>query len=726
MKVAVIYNEEVASESDVINILGQQNKEVYNPITVEAVASSLEKGGHNVRVIKGNINVADELQGFMPRVMAGELPGMVFNMAYGIQGQSRYTHIPATLEMLGVPYVGSGPQAHAVALDKVMSKIIFQRYNIPTPDFWVFNNSSEVMDDVVYPVIVKPKMESVSMGIRIVNNQEDLRDAVQFIVTTFHQPALVEAFIPGQEFAIGMLGNGSELEILPIVEIDLQGDPNAIQTLEDKKQNPPRKICPAEIPEETAGEMRRLARESFHALEIFDFARIDLRMDAEGNLFVLELNSMASLGRSGSYVHAASKAGYNYAALVNRMLDVAAKRYFGEVVLSRPPEKDDLEKRTSQPLRARVRQHVRSHQPTTIENLKKMVEINSYYLNTDGVNQMGEWVSRRLGHIGFQLQRFPQTEVGDILYFRNHGEAENDILVLGSLDTENQHQDYVPFRQERGRIWGSGVAESKGGLAVLLAALQALRYTRRLRKMRCGILLTTDKALGGRYSAARVREFAGQSHCVVGLKYGDLKGEVITSCVGRADFQFELINSKLASQTAIPDVIRTVCQKMISWGKLADDREGILLKPVRLEARAFSSPAPDMASGALQVRFKTNEQGEAVEKQIRRIAQSGLGSRLHMRLSRTVYRPAFGERDTTQRFYNHVSGIARRLEVRLSAGHRTTSSDICYVPEEIPALDGLGPLGGYDNLGSEHILRDSLADRAAILAMVIRLSSEES
>ena len=74
----------------------------------------------------------------MPRVMAGERPGMVFNMAYGIQGVSRYTHLPAMLEMLGVPYVGSNPEAHALALDKIIAKLLFQSQGVPTPRFLEF------------------------------------------------------------------------------------------------------------------------------------------------------------------------------------------------------------------------------------------------------------------------------------------------------------------------------------------------------------------------------------------------------------------------------------------------------------------------------------------------------------------------------------------------------------------------------------------------------------
>ena len=117
MKVAIIYNKEVSS---VINLFGMQNKEIYDPRTISRVAAALEAGGHNVGVIDGDMNVITRIQHFMPRVVDGDRMGMVFNMAYGIQGESRYTHIPSMLEMLGIPYVGSSPTGHALALDKVI------------------------------------------------------------------------------------------------------------------------------------------------------------------------------------------------------------------------------------------------------------------------------------------------------------------------------------------------------------------------------------------------------------------------------------------------------------------------------------------------------------------------------------------------------------------------------------------------------------------------------
>ena len=292
MKVAIIYNKDIEG---VINTFGMQNKEFYSEKTVKRVASCLEKAGHNVAILDGNKQIIERLENFMPRVIEGEHMGMIFNMAYGIQGESRYTHIPSMLEMLGIPYVGSSPSGHALALDKVLTKIIWKNNQLPTPDFWVFNSADEDFSTVKYPVIVKPKMESVSFGLKVVYNDEDLREAIHFIVTEFEQQALVEQFIRGREFCVGILGN-SPVETFPVLEIDLEGDPDAIQTVDDKKHKPKRKLCPAPISEELADAMQKLSIQAFKALNLRDFARVDIRLDEDGTIYLLEINSMASLG----------------------------------------------------------------------------------------------------------------------------------------------------------------------------------------------------------------------------------------------------------------------------------------------------------------------------------------------------------------------------------------------------------------------------------------------
>jgi len=718
MKVAVIYNHPDIKDSDVINVFGMRTKERYSLEMVEKVAAALEQGGHNVRIIEGNRSVIDELQQFMPGVVKGERPGMVFNMAYGIQGQSRYTHIPSLLEMLGIPYVGSGPAGHAIALDKVMTKIVFQRNNLPTPPFWVFSSPDEDMRDVHYPVIIKPRMEAVSFGLKVVDDAAALRQAVTAVTQEFEQQALVESFIPGREFAVALLGNGANIETLPIIEIDLEGDPNAIQTVDDKMQRPRRKICPADLPEQTAEAMRSLARGAFNALGLFDFARVDFRMDQQGGLHLLEINSMASLNLSGSFVQSAQVADMEFDALVNRILDHAAIRYFGE---SYQRAQEDVKKagKVAEPLHIRVRSYIRSHISDTLDSTRQMVSIQSHVHNVEGVNTLGNWISARFRRLDFHRQVFPQTEVGHNLYFSNHIEAHKQILLLGHMDTAADFQTYVPFYEDRGRIYGTGVAESKGGIAVILTALQALRFARVLRNIPCGVLLTSDDALGGRLSKNIISALAQNSRCVIGTKFGDLQGGLVTSCSGTILYRIEISNLKNGVAVSGANVIEWIAQSSLSWQKLSVPEDGIEVRITNLTARTNPGLNSDHAAVDLDVRFRHKDQLGGLDARIRKIASKVPNGELQTRIRAGECRSPIMDSEANQAFFSRIQSLAEKLEIHVDPVHRSSSSDICHVPESIPVLGSFGPLGGHTSTGQEYIVRDSLIDRAALLALTV-------
>lgn len=711
MKVAVIYNKD---HTGVINVLGIQNRENYNPKTVEAVAAALEKGGHNVRVIDGNMHVIDSLRDFMPRVMSGERPGMVFNMAYGIQGESRYTHVPAMLEMLGVPYVGSGPTGHALALDKVIAKVIFQRHNLPTPRYWVFSSPDEHFGELRYPLIIKPKNEAVSYGIQVVHNEGELREAIDYVIKEFQQQALVEEFIQGREFAVGLLGN-SDLEALPIVEIDFSGDPFGIQTAEHKLNKPLDKVCPAVISPSVHDCLVKLSKGAFRALGLNDFARIDFRVDTGGNAYILEVNSMASLGPRGSYVTAAKAAGYDFDHLVNRMLDVAAVRYFGQEAANNNDIFSPKARRTV-PFHARVRGYLRSHTKDIEDKVKDLVELNSYVRNIEGVNACGNWMAEKLAQLGFHRQVYPQVEVGNILFFANHTHWENDILLLGHLDTPYRYKDHSPYRESGNRLYGSGIAENKGGLAIMLAALQSLRFARVLKNIRCGVLLTTDDWLQGRFSRGLVETFAEHSNYILGLKQGGPEGSVVTSRAGASYYQVEFMLPKQYQEDVESKVITDLCRKVIAWQRLSNEEKGVILCVTSIEGNALFGKVPDNATASLSVRFKERHQGSEVDMEIKRIAEKEAKSCVRLQVTGGVRRPPMVYSQEIEKLWNLAKKAAGQLEISLQQEHRWSSSDICFVPEGKAMLDGLGPIGGGNNSSNEYVVRSSLVDRAALLA----------
>jgi len=713
MKVAIIYNKDLTG---VINLFGMQNKETYNPGTVKLVAEALEKGGHNVRIIDGNMHVIERLQEFMPRVIEGERMGMVFNMAYGIQGESRYTHLPAMLEMLGIPYVGSGPEGHALAIDKVITKIIMQNSGIPTPRFWVFSTGDEDMSEVQYPVIVKPKMEAVSYGLKIVDNEADLREAIKEVVSEFYQQALVEQFIRGREFGVGLLGNGDP-EAFPVLEIDLGNDPNAIQTVFDKKERPRGKICPANISQQLADEMIKLSKKAFNVLGLRDFARVDIRIDENENIYLLEINSMASLGRTGSYVHAAKVAGYDYTMLVNKILEVAAVRYFSESLYVQ--EGGTVSPKDKLLLSVRTRTFLRSKQQEIENLLAKMVNINSHVRNVDGVNTLGTLIWKLLSPLGFALQAIPKVEVGNILFFSNTRESEYDILLLSHLDTAIPFKRQVNFHETEHKLYGTGIWDSKGGLTVMIAALRALRFSRLLRNMRIGILLTTDNTVQGKISKSSIQEISGRAKAVIGLNGASLDGTVITSRSGAAlyDCQMNLMNADKA--VAVAEVNANFTRLLTRLTQLSNESERLVvtLKDVTINSNVTTGFAHGEAS--VSVRFDNPGQGEIVDQKIRNLVKKAANGRVQFHISGGIRRNPLVRTSKIETLYQVVKKLGKQLDIRILEEHRWSTSDICFVDPRKPMIDGLGPVGETPQDDEEYILRHSLLDRAALLALLL-------
>ncbi|HEX9708798.1 MAG TPA: M20/M25/M40 family metallo-hydrolase [Candidatus Thermoplasmatota archaeon] len=706
MKVAVIHNRD---REGVINPFGRVNRERYSQKAVERVAEALEVAGHNVRVIEGNMHVVEELQNFMPRVLAGERLGMVFNMAYGIQGESRYTHVPAMLEMLGIPYVGSGPAAHAIALDKVVSKVVFQQHQLPTPKFWVFDQPEGDSSTVEYPVIVKPKMEAVSHGLTVARDGNALKAGIKRVVDEYQEQALVEAFIPGREFAVGLLGNGDEVEVFPVVEIDLEGDAFGIQTKEDKMQRPRTKVCPAPLTPQQTGEAQRLARACFRAIGCFDFARIDLRMDSEGRFWILELNSMASLGRTGSYVHAAGVAGYSFEALIARILEVASRRY-PEHVDAKPPTGEGA----VPPLHVRVRSYVRRHSDAATEYLRHMVAMESYVYNVEAVNALGSWLSSRLSHLGFRTHMQPQTEVGSILYCTNHEREANDVLLLGHLDVPQGRRQASPYFEEHGRCYGAGVAYGKGGLAVMLSALHALRSNRKLRNIRCGVLLTTDESVGGKVSREVIRSTAERSSAVLAVSSVMQKGALVTSAAGTAVHEVE---ATADPGDEAPPVIESLARTLIRFGKSASRGAGTHVVPLSFDGRAFSGKPALTASATVLTRFETQKELDRVTAEYRRITKRARGG-VRLRMTELYVRPGLKEGAETKAFFGKLEDIGKELGVSVSKMHRMEASQLAFAPPHVPAVGGFGP-NGNPSATNEYIVRDSLIDQADLLSLAI-------
>ncbi|WP_085024755.1 D-alanine--D-alanine ligase family protein [Ensifer aridi] len=328
MRVAVVWNRD---HTGVINRFGQPSPEYDNREAVQSVVAALQDGGHETLLCEGDKGLLATLERFMPPDPLARPSGFVFNLAYGIQGECRETHVPAMLEMAGVPYTGPSPLGHGLSSDKAITKRLLRDHGVPTPNFRVMRRGTESTGDLRFPVVVKPRCEDNSWGLQLVHEPAQLRQAVEVIVTQYAQDALVEEYIEGREICAALLGNG-ELEVLPLVEHDFGDRETRLITWEDKLHiavAEPQKICPAQIGSKLASMLRDISVATFRVCQCRDYARVDFRVDHSGQPFVLEINADPGLGMRASYHLAATTAGHSFSSLVKRILEVAHTRYFG-------------------------------------------------------------------------------------------------------------------------------------------------------------------------------------------------------------------------------------------------------------------------------------------------------------------------------------------------------------------------------------------------------------
>jgi len=327
VKVAIIRN---TPQAKVLRRLGRQNREFYRESDIEAARDALAVGGHDVAILEGDATLIERLERAYA-VPDGAFPDdvFVFNLAYGIQGECRYTHLPALLEMLGLPYLCSGPRSHTISLDKYLTKVLIERAGLPTPPFQLLTAPGDRLDEgLEYPLVVKPQFESTSFGLRIADNPRELDDAVSAIVSDFKQPALAEAFIDGREVNCGLIGNAPVMP-LPVLEIDFgaAAGRDRMATCEAKRNRTVGHICPADLPTDLTRTVQDLAVRTFRTLGCCDCGRVDFRIDDSGRPWILELNSMAAIHPDGSYYDAAKTLGWAYAEMIDRLLRTALARY---------------------------------------------------------------------------------------------------------------------------------------------------------------------------------------------------------------------------------------------------------------------------------------------------------------------------------------------------------------------------------------------------------------
>lgn len=261
----------------------------------------------------------------------------VFNLSTDGGKDTRQLHVPALLDLLGVPYTSSSAFTHALCLDKRVTKIILAYHNLPTPRFFVVDVGESVPENLSldYPVIVKPVREGSSAGLRkesVAQDPSHLEEAVRYVHEVFEEPALIEEFIEGMEVSLGIIGNDEDLEVLPLLEIDFSNLPEGVERfyshrVKHELDEHLKYHCPARVSEKIEKKIKEAGKKVFKVLGLRDYARMDIRI-RDDRFFFLEINSLPLLVPSFSdIIKMAETAGYSYEEFILRLLRIAMRRY---------------------------------------------------------------------------------------------------------------------------------------------------------------------------------------------------------------------------------------------------------------------------------------------------------------------------------------------------------------------------------------------------------------
>jgi D-alanine-D-alanine ligase len=289
--------------------------------TVDALDEALRIMGYETEQIGNSFQIIEALA-------SGKRWDLIFNIAEGLYGDGRESVIPAILDQYRIPYVFSGPVVMGLSLNKHMTKLIVKESGVPVSPGILIHDIEDIKNlNLDYPLFVKPVSEGTGKGITeksLVHSPEELRNMVGWIISKFNQPALVEEYLPGREFTVGIVGTGENAEAIGGMEVICSDNlPYSVEVKENYQLYCKYKPLDKDI----AGECKEVALNAWKALGAVDAGRVDLKADKNGRICFIEANPLAGLNPVHSDLPILARMyGIEYQKLMEMIMNSARKR----------------------------------------------------------------------------------------------------------------------------------------------------------------------------------------------------------------------------------------------------------------------------------------------------------------------------------------------------------------------------------------------------------------
>ncbi len=313
----------------------EEAAEFDSETTISAIETSLNNLGYETERIGHVKNLIDALS-------KGKRWDLVFNFCEGLYGYGREAVVPAILDAYKIPYTFSDPLTLSVSLHKGITKMIVRDLNITTSNFFVVEDNTDLQkvnsENLEYPLFVKPISEGTSKGISTlskIKNKEELHAAISGLQKRFNQPILVEEFLPGREFTVGILGSGKKAKSIGVMEIIVKEQSQLVNEQQENiysfalkaEQNYSEVIDLKMVTGDLEVKAKEIALKIWAALGGRDAGRVDLKIDKKGNIAFIELNPLAGLTPDFSdLVLLAKLNGIDYQTLIGKIVESAKER----------------------------------------------------------------------------------------------------------------------------------------------------------------------------------------------------------------------------------------------------------------------------------------------------------------------------------------------------------------------------------------------------------------
>ena len=306
---------------------------------IEAVENAVRSLGHQSLVIAIREDIFPVIHW-----LKEYQPDVVFNLCESVYGNSCWEmNIPALLDLFRIPYTGSSPLTLGLCQDKGKVKDILQSQSILTPRYKIFEQAGGPVKGNIFPLIVKPLHEDGSLGISrgsVVFDDESLSKQIQYVVDQYRQPALVEEFIDGRELNVGLIEINGKVGVLPISEIDYSEFPEGIPKIcgyeakwvvESPEYQKSKPLCPAPLEWVTKKSLEHIALKVFKLFGCRDYARVDIRVDRDGKIYILEVNPNPDISPQSGMARSLKVQGILYTEFVKGLLEKALQRKDREI-----------------------------------------------------------------------------------------------------------------------------------------------------------------------------------------------------------------------------------------------------------------------------------------------------------------------------------------------------------------------------------------------------------